>query len=177
MGKVLDWNKERRSLLAKRAYRSWSEKFSEKFGPDTSLSDLSDKTLAFLIQGGDESNRILQDLVMGVKGLGSSAKFNFLENRDRMQIMDAVLYLLDQLRFQAMKRLHWVEDSTHFHMSMVEMVEEFFTRLTVLPQQPPPLSSHHPQFDAYCKTFEADRGPFIRRLIPEAIKLFNEKTG
>jgi len=138
---------------------------------------MSDKTLAFLIQGGDESNRALQDLVMGIKGLGPSTRFHFLENRDRMEIMDAVLYLLDQLRFQAMKRLDWVEDTPAFHTPIVEMVEEFFTRLAALPQQPPPLSSQHPQFEAYCKTFEADRGPFIRRLIPEAIKTFNEKTG
>lgn len=177
MGKVLDLQEERRALIARRGFRAWSEQFSEEFGPLTTLSDLSDKTLAFLIQGGDESNRALQDLVMGLKGLGASARFHFLENRDKMLVMDVVLYVLDQLRFQAMKRLGWVGDSPAFHVSILDLVEEFHTRFAALPQLPPPLSPQHPRFAEYAGTFEPDRGPFVRRLIPDAIKSFNEKVG
>ncbi len=177
MGKVLNLLEERRLILAKRGFRPWSEMFSEAFDPETTLADLSDQTLAFLIEGDEEANQALQALVMGFRGLGAPAKFHYLDNRNKMLIMDINLYLLDQLRFQAMKRLDWIEDSPAFHVPILDLVENFHARQPPLPQQPPPLSSLHPGFSAYITTFSADRGPFIRRMIPEAISIFKEKSG
>ncbi len=177
MGKVVNLHEERRLILAKRGFHPWSEMFSEPFNSETTLTDLSDNTLAFLIEGDEEANKALQALVMAFKGLGTSAKFHFLANRDKMLVMDINLYLLDQLRFQAMKRLDWIEDSPIFHIPILDLVESFHNRQASLPQQPPPLSPLHPGFNDYLITFSADRGSFIRRMIPEVISAFKEKAG
>lgn len=86
--------------------------------------------------------------------------------------MDIALFLLDQLRFQAMRRLEWVDDSPLFHIPIVDLIMDFPGKYVSMQHWTPPLASTHPSYVDYMETFEADRGSFVRRLIPQALEQF-----
>jgi len=166
---------KRQQLTAKRGFEGWSRRFSETFDEHTRLKDLSDVTLGKLIQPGEESSSAINEFIMGVQKLGTGARFHFLENLDKMAIMDITLFLLDQLRFEAMRRLGWLEDLPASGIPLVDLVAEFPDRFSVTKHQTPPLSSNHPSYEQYEQTFEGDRSTFIRRLIPELLEIYKEK--
>lgn len=166
---------KRQYLAAKRGFEGWSRRFSESFEENTCLQDLSDSTLAKLIQPGEEASMAIYEFVMGVQGLGTGTRFHFLENPDKMALMDVTLFFLDQLRFEAMRRLGWVEESSATRIPLVELVVEFPTRFMLDKHRTPNISPAHPQYGKYLETFEGDRAAFIRRLIPEALEIFREK--
>jgi hypothetical protein len=176
VAKILDMEEKRQYLTAKRGFEGWSRRFAEAFDQNTRLEDLSDATLAQLIQPGEESSMAINEFIMGVQGLGPGARFHFLENLDKMALMDIILFLLDQLRFEAMRRLGWVVASPTSKIRLVDLVAEFPTRFSRDKHCTPPLSPDHPQYHQYQKTFEGDRAAFIRRLIPEALEVFRKKV-
>lgn len=172
VAEVLDLQKQRRRLAAKRGFKSWKRRFPDSFDDATTLKDLEEKTLKALIQGGEGSSMPLYDLVLGVLNLGAGARFYSLEGPDKMMVMDVTLFLLDQLRFEAMRRLGWVEDYPARCMPMLDLIEQFVPLYSQTRHQSPPLSPSHPRYDEYRQTFEGDRSAFIRKLIPEAIQIF-----
>jgi len=177
VGKILEFEEQRRRLAAKRAFQSWTRRFSEFYDGDTTLRDLSDATIMNLIRGGKDSSMPLYDFTMGVMGLGVGQRFHFLESSVKIAVMDIALFLLDQIRFEAMHRLGWVEDFHTFHVPMVDLVSSFTERYSQVRHHSPPLSGSHPRYTEYLQTFEADRGAFVRKLIPEAIQVFEKERG
>lgn len=175
MGKLLDLEEERRHLVAKKGFESWTRRFSESFGANTAMGDISDRTLSALIQSGEESAMPLYDLIMGILGLGKGPRFYSLEARQIMLVTDITLFLLDQLRFEAMRRLGWIEDSPTFHIPLLDIVQQFKSRFSAIKHETPPLAKNHRYFKEYEETFEGDRGGFVRKLIPEVIKIFQER--
>ena len=175
MAKILDMKEKRQSLTAKRGFEKWSRRFAESFDENTRLMDLDDITLAKLIQPGEESSMAIYEFIMGVRGLGAGARFYFLENLDKMAVMDITLFFLDQLRFEAMRRLGWVEDFPNSRVPMVDLVAEFADRFSADKHRTPELSSTHPRYEEYRQTFAGDRAAFIRRLIPELLEIYQEK--
>lgn len=175
MAKILEMKGKRQYLTAKRGFEGWSRRFSEPFDENTRLLDLSDVTLAKLIQPGEEASMAINEFIMGVKGLGTGTRFHFLENMDKMALMDITLFFLDQLRFEAMRRLGWVEESPTSRLPLMDLVLEFPTRFSTDRHRTPNLSPAHPRYEQYQGTFEGDRAAFIRRLIPEALEVFKEK--
>jgi len=173
---ILELKGKRRSLTAKRGFNSWLRRFSEPFDENTSPSDLSDSTLGILIQGGEEASMPLYEFAMGVLNLGAGPRFYFMDGPPKMLVMDISLFLLDQLRFEAMKRLGWVEDHPTFHIPLLDLVQDFSTRFALIRHETPGISLEHPSHEEYEKTFEGDRGSFVRKLIPEALKIFDEKS-
>lgn len=175
MAKILEMKGKRQYLTAKRGFEGWNRRFSESFDENTSLQDLSDVTLAKLIQPGEEASMAIYEFIMGVQGLGTGTRFHFLENLDKMALMDVTLFFLDQLRFEAMRRLGWVEESATSRIPLVDLVIEFPTRFSPDKHRTPSISRAHPRYEQYQATFEGDRAGFIRRLIPEALEIFKEK--
>ncbi len=175
VAKILDMKEKRQHLTAKRGFEKWSRRFAESFDENTRLIDLGDATLAKLIQPGEESSMAIYEFIMGVQGLGTGTRFYFLENLDKMAIMDITLFFLDQLRFEAMHRLGWVEDFPTSKIPLVDLVAEFAGRFSSDKHQTPALSSSNPRYEEYMKTFEGDRASFIRRLIPEILEIYKEK--
>lgn len=175
MAEIIDLDKKRRSIAAKKGFRSWTRFFSEIFHEESRLEDLSNTTLQSLIQSGEQTERILYEFIMEVKGLGSESQFHLLGTEEKMAIMDIALFILDQIRFECMRRLGWVETYPAFHIPLVDLVNQFSEHFSALKHQTPALSPAHPRYSEYRATFENDRGAFIRRLIPAAIEAFREK--
>lgn len=175
MAEILDLQERRRRLTAKRGFENWIHRFNESFDENTCLQDISDSTLNQLIQGGEEYSLPLYELTMGVKGLGAGTHFHSLKNVDKMVVMDITLFLLDQLRFEALRRLGWIENYPTQRIPLLELVEEFSGRFAATKDQTPSLSPQHPRYTEYQKIFEGDRGRFIRKLIPDMIQAFKQR--
>lgn len=175
MTDVLDFHKQRRHLIAKRAFHAWSCLFPETFDENTSLKDLSDTTLAALIAGSDESSMVLYEFIMGVRGMGRGPRFYFLEPDAKIQIMDITLFLLDRLRFEAMRRLGWVEEDLGFDVPLLDLIELFQDRFSAVRHSTPLLSKAHGGYLEYTKLCEGDKSAFVRRLIPEALEEFRQR--
>src|SRR5512135_3764712 len=110
VAEILDLERFRSKIAADQGFRSWLARFQEKFGSDTRLQDLSPSTLLYLATPGEENLYVFFDLVMGAQGLGGSVRFSLddLDNEVKMKIMDTAFALVDQVRFEVMRRLGWV---------------------------------------------------------------------
>jgi len=177
VNEVVDFQSKKRQIAARKGFRSWVTRFSESFDEHTRFRDVSDRTLGTLIKGGEESTRPVYDLVMGFQGLGAGFKFHDLEAADKMEVMDIVIFLLDQFRFEAMRRLGWLEDDPILDMPVVEAIHEYPSRFVHDHHRTPKLSSHHPRYEEYTRAFENDRYAIVRKLIPEVIEIYERKTG
>ena len=176
MAQIIEMEEKRRSLSAKKAFRRWNRLFSQTYDETTRPQDLTNKTLFALIQPGERTAGLLYEFVTEIKGWGHETHFDSLAGHQKMQVMDIGLFLLDQLRFECMKRIGWIESYPTLHVPLVEVVERFSERFASERHQTPFLSPAHPRYEEYQKTFEGDRGAFLRRLIPEAIHEFGEMS-
>ncbi|MCE5332950.1 MAG: hypothetical protein LLG06_00015 [Desulfobacteraceae bacterium] len=177
MAKVLDLNEGRRRLAAKKGFEPWSRRFGIGFDDSTSIRRLEHHVIGFLIPGGEESAMALYELIMAIKGLGPGPRFQFLENENKLDVTDITLLLLDLLRFEAMFRLEWLEDYPLLKVPLLDLVQRFEDNAITARQVLPRLSAAHPHYPEYLAEFEGDRNIFIRKLIPEAIKVYCARHG
>ena len=175
MGMILDLQQQRRHLLAKRGFETWTRRFSDSFDEQTCVGDLSDTALRTLIQSEEASSLLLYGLILGFTGRGKGAKFFDLESRARLEVMDTSLFLLDQLRFEVMRRLGWVDPSPFCLVPLLDLVERFSAVYSEMKNQTPGLLKSHPRYFEYQEVFEGDRAVFVRKLIPDAIQAFQEE--
>lgn len=177
MAEIVNLAERKRSLAARKGFKSWEARFSRTFDGSTRMEDLDHQALGKLIGGGEESNDLLYDLIMGIKGLGAGLRFHFLEGAEKVRILDIAVFLLDQLRFEAMRRLGWIDNYPGYHIPLVDLVQGFGVRFADGSIETPSLSPGHLRYGEYRRTFPADRGVFVRRLIPEAIEAFRDEGG
>jgi hypothetical protein len=174
MAEVIQLDSFKRKQAAIRGFRSWSRRFKERLDEQTRLSDLSDKTLLFLISPGDQNIFALYELVMGIKDLGTTSDFFQLDKAEKIEVIDISIYLLDQLRFECMRRLNWLEGSARSKVPIVELIEQYpqlKEQGTILI---PPLSESHPKYQIFKRLSELEKETFIRKQIPEAIEAFGK---
>jgi hypothetical protein len=177
LGDVIDLDERKRQLAARKAFRSWVLRFGEAFDFWTRLRDLSDRSLYELVQGGETSGAVIQGFVMAVLGMGErDLDFQRLEPAEKIDVIDITLFLVDQLRFECMRRLGWVETYPADGIPLMDMVEQFAIRFQVVKNETPPLAETHPAYADFQSTFQGDRASFVRRLIPEAIQAFGERV-
>jgi hypothetical protein len=175
LAEVIKIDNARRRLAARRGFQSWSRMFDEAFDDQTRLADLSDAALGSLIQAGDQTTLVIHDFIMGVKNLGRGAEFNALDNSRKMAVMDIAIFLLDQLRFECMRRLGWVSDYDTKGIPLVDLVSQFSSSFAAAQNRTPALAPSHPLYGEYLKEFDLDRSAFLRRLIPVAIETFQKR--
>ena len=175
MAEILEFHQQRRRLAAKKGFAAWTKRFSESFDENTTLENLSDSTVRTLIQGGEDSSLLLYELIMGIKRLGRGAQFHDLESEAKLAVTDVTLFLLDQVRFEAMRRLGWVEPSPAFRIPIPDLIEDLSTVYATMKSQTPELHPSHPRYREYQEAFEGDRPVFVRRLLPDALESFREK--
>lgn len=175
MAQIIQFDEQRRTLTAKRAFRRWSSRFHDTFEADTCPRDLNDSTLLELIQPGDQSMKILHEFILAVKGREEENAFNSLSPEEKMTVMDTGLFVLDRLRFECMKRLGWIEGYPASGVALIDLVEGYRETYSKMKHEVPSLSPEHPLYEEYEAAFESDRGAFIRRLIPQALEAFGAK--
>jgi hypothetical protein len=175
LGEVIQLETIRRQLAAKRGFHYWSRRFGEVFSEDTRLQDLSSATLGKLIQAGEQSTQALNELIMGVKNIDSESQPHRMDNSQKMAIMDMAIFLIDQIRFECMRRLGWIESYQTMDASLVDMIADFADWRSSGQAYTPPLAPDHPRYGEYLKEFDTDRMAFVRRLIPEAIETFQQR--
>jgi len=175
LGEVIQLETIRRQLAAKRGFHYWSRRFGEVFSEDTRLQDLSSATLGKLIQAGEQTTQALNELIMGVKNIDSESQPHRMDNSQKMAIMDMAIFLIDQIRFECMRRLGWIESYQTMDASLVDMIADFADWRSSGQAYTPPLAPDHPRYGEYLKEFDTDRMAFVRRLIPEAIETFQQR--
>ncbi len=175
MTKVVDLNSYRLQVLEKRGFGPWQKRFSESYNSRTRPSDLSDQTLYYLSQPGENSSNAYYELIMGILDLGAASGFHYLDNRDQMRVVDIHLFLADQLRFEMMRRLDWLLSYGGSKYSLLEMVRDFDTIKINCGQNPPDLARSNPNYAEYALLTDGDKEVFIRRLLQEALDKFKER--
>jgi len=162
----------KRRQAARRGFKAWLRRFGEPLDEETRIADLSDRTLAVLISPGEENIFLLYELVMGVKGLGTSSDFFNLDRARKMEVIDISIYLLDQLRFECMRRLKWLASDCPPSLSLVELVEHYPTLTAEARRMIPAFSASHPNYETYRRLSEFEKETFVRKQIPAAIERF-----
>ena len=170
MPQIIDLKEGLLRKSAKRGFRNWVSRFKEEFGLNTRLCHISMRTLSYLAQGKEKGTFYLYDLIMNLKGLGSGFEFNELSPKKRITVIDQHLFLLDQIRFECMKRLGWLDSYPGEEFSIVELITDFDKLRPGLHAKIPILNTHHPAYDEYTKINTFERESLVRKLMPEALE-------
>jgi hypothetical protein len=175
MKKVVDLKAYRTKALERRGFGPWQKRFGESFDSATRIADLSDSTLFYLAQPGEPSSVAYYEFIMGILDLGAAPKFHYLDNREQMLVVDIHLFLADQVRFEMMRRLNWIMAFEGEKYNLVEMVLKFGDVKTQCRQNPPQLAKSNADYSAYMRLTDGDKEVFIRRMLQEALKVFEER--
>ena len=125
MTKVVDLHDYRTKVVEQRAFGPWQKRFGETYHVKTCLSDLSDKTLFILAQPGEHSSIAYYETIMGTLYMGPATKFDYLASEEQMRVVDIHLFLADQIRFEMMRRLEWLDSLPCQNITIIAMVQEF----------------------------------------------------
>ena len=93
MADIVNLNAYRSKSIEKKGFGPWQERFDEVYGEKSRLSDLSDKTLYYIAQPGEDSAIAYYELIMGILDLGKAPKFAYLDKPDQMAVVD--IHLID----------------------------------------------------------------------------------
>ncbi|PIE72048.1 MAG: hypothetical protein CSA20_09765 [Deltaproteobacteria bacterium] len=177
MKNILDLQTYRNRIIEEKSFSPWQKRFGETFEFNTHLADLSDKTLYFLAQPGEQCAMAYYEIIMGALDLGPAIKFDYLEATDQMQVVDIQFFLADQIRFELMRRLQWLTGFEAARYPLLEMIQQFDTVKAACAAQPPELSASHPGHDEYQQLVPGDQQVFIRRMLPDALATFTINKG
>jgi hypothetical protein len=164
---------EYRDLHALRAgFSYWRNSFHEDFNARTGLSELSPATLDRLAAPGDDSTAALCSLIIGFLGLGPSETFESLDSQIQSYVLDIHLFMADQIRFEMMYRLGWLDQFTGNRFALFDMVKQFERVKQACQERPPQLAKDHPGYNDYRVLIDRDKQVFIRRMLSSALEAF-----
>jgi len=175
MPKLVDLHDYRTKAVEQKVFGPWQKRFGETYHVETRLSDLSDRTLFFLAQPGEDSAIAYYEMIMGVLDFGPATKFNYLASEQQMQVVDIHLFLADQMRFEMMRRLEWLEALPCQNFTMISMVQTYEQMRDRFKDNPPGLAPSHPGHEAYQKLAVRDKEVFIRQMLREALEEFEKR--
>lgn len=175
MTKIVNLKSYRTRVAEQKGFGPWHKRFEESYGEKTRLSDLSERTLYLLALPGEDSAVAFYELIMGILGLGAAPKFHYLDREEQMMVVDIHLFLVDQVRFEVMRRLGWLENFTCERYRLLEMVQDFNKVKLRCKDNQPELLESHPDYFSYKKLTRMDREVFIRRMFPKALEIYKEK--
>jgi len=175
MAKIVDFENYRTRTLEQRSFGPWHKRFREKYVHETRVADLSDSTLFFLAEPGENSTTAFYELIMGIWDLGAASKFHYLSNDRQMMVVDTHLFLADQVRFEMMRRLGWLTSLPGENLSILEVVLGFAKHKDTFRKNPPALAESYPDYDSYKILTKGDREVFIRQRLEEALDMFKKR--
>lgn len=172
--KVISFESYKLERAAKKGFRKWQSFFEStpKLDKNTKWSDLDDRLILFLCQDNTESRLAIYDLLMGAHDLGRGYELEALPAQQLLPLLDVCLFITDQVRFECIRRLGWIENSIQEGKPIIEQVLD--TKYSVILETPAP-GRQHPAYREYLKSKSFDRGVLIRRHIPDALKAFQKK--
>ncbi|MGD2184831.1 MAG: hypothetical protein PVI71_01835 [Desulfobacterales bacterium] len=175
MPKVVDLQDYRTKAVEQKAFGPWQTRFGETYNINTRLSDLSDNTLLILAQPGEHNSSAYYEIIMGILGLGPATKFDYLASEEQMRVVDIHLFLADQIRFEMMRRLEWLDILPCQNIGIIVMVQDFDRVKAECRNTPPGLAPSHPGYASYQKLAKGDKEVFIRQLLRDALEKFEKR--
>lgn len=175
MAKIVDLQSYRTRAIAEKVFGPWKIRFQESCNEKSVLPDLSDRTLFRLAQPGDESSLAFYELIMGALKLGEALKFYYLDKGEQLMVVDIHLFLADQVRFELMHRLDWIESFPCQRRSLLELIHESDKLKLNIGENSPELAKSHADYDYFRELTARDKDAFIRRLLPKALEAFKER--
>ena len=124
MAKIVDLKTYRARIFHDRVFGPWERRFKEAFDATSQLADLSDNTLLFLARPGDAGTLAFYEIIMGTLDLGMAAEFYALDKQNQLTVVDTHLFLVDQTRFELMRRLGWVVRFPCQANTLVKLIQE-----------------------------------------------------
>jgi hypothetical protein len=174
MTKVVHLNTYRTKAIEQRAFAPWYKRFGELYGPKARVSDLSAATLYFLACPGEESALAYYEFIMGIQSKGPAVKFYYLNKNEQVTIMDIHLFLADQVRFEMMRRLNWLDRFPGESYTLLEMVLNFDRIKVGCSATSLELAQTHPEYSSFTGLVHGDKEVFVRRLLPQALETFKD---
>ena len=175
MGKVVDLNTYKAHAMERKAFGPWRRRFKMPFDQSTGIPDLPDAVLMELATPGDQSTTAFYQLIMGALGIGTGHNFQVLDTEEKMSIVDVHLFLADQVRFEMLHRLGWIQQFPCREVPLLEMVISFPRYKHACRHTPPELAASHPGYAEFQHLIPKDRSSYIRRLLPAALDAFRQK--
>jgi hypothetical protein len=178
MEKVVSLESIRSRKAAGRGFREWRRRLPAlpELTDQTRWSDFPDRAIVFLAEDSPESRLMIHDLLMGALGLGSGYDFESLEPGKLLPLLDLNFILLDQMRFECMRRLGWIAELPWEGKSIIDLIRTYQEGDPPLAISLPSPTSDHPAFEDYQGANEMERRILFRRSIPEAVRLLRIKV-
>jgi hypothetical protein len=173
--KIINLNTYRTESIVKKGFDAWRLRFAESFSETTKLSDVSDSTVLYLAQPGDNSTTAFYELIMGTLAMGTAPNFYYLPNADQLKVVDIHLFLADQVRFEMMKRLGWLDRYPGQPYPLIMLVLKQRAIKADRKKTALALSRAYPEYQAYCALTQREQESFIRCLLPKALETFSER--
>jgi hypothetical protein len=178
MAEIISLESLKNHKAAKRGFREWQRRFKALpiLDEHSLWSDLPDELILFLADDDEGGREIIHDLLMGALGLGNGFEFESLPSEKLVPLLDVYFILIDQVRFECMRRLGWVHDIPLGQTPIIRLIREYNNNIPLVLSTPPRLALNHPAFPEYSLLEEMDQQSFIRRMIPEAVKQFQTQV-
>lgn len=176
MAKIVSLQSYRSKMLAQKVFGAWRQRFHEDFCAETILPEISDPTLLFLARPGDESAFAFYEIIMGALDLGSASHFYYLDKGEQLMVVDIHLFLADQVRYELMRRLGWLEDYFCRSIPLLDLIQTAQSLKSRARGNPPRLSAEHPEYHQFRDLISPDKEAFVRRLLPKALEAFQDRV-
>lgn len=174
MAKIIALSTYKEQCAVRDGYRLWKSLFEGSLDVDTRLSDLQPGTLIYLSEAGDESTTAIYALIIGFSGLGASTTFESLEPKQQNRLLDIFLFISDQIRFEIMYRLGWLDHFAGNRFSLFELVTAFEKARRYCQDHLPHLAKDHEDYDDYAGLYERDQQVFIRHMFTSSFNAFKQ---
>ena len=175
MDNVIDINIYKHKALKKRIFGRWHRRFGDTFHLKTRIGDLSSQTLFLLAQTGNHNAEPFYDLIMGVLDLGDATHFFYLDDHQKMTVVDIHMFLADHVRFEMMQRLSWLKSHVCLTYPIISLVEQFDKLKPVYMKHTPELVPSHPDYPAFSKLNAMEKQIFIRKMLNNALTSFQRQ--
>jgi hypothetical protein len=175
VGSLIRLDEVRNKKLAQRAFSHWPRRVGYKPLADDRPADLPDHVLGNLADLDTPATLALYDLVLEARGWGPGERFPYLEPNAKLEALDAFLFMADQIRFELMRRLEWVQGTLGEQHSLIQMAldpeEVQFGCECITPS----ISPHCHRYRQLQKQISIEPEAAVRSLIPEALHTFRRR--
>ncbi|MCP4747818.1 MAG: hypothetical protein GY874_17025 [Desulfobacteraceae bacterium] len=172
MAEIVNLSDVREKIALRDGFALWRKRFPEQFDFRIRLLDLTPETLHRLAVPCEDSTYLINAMIIGFLGFGVNLAFESLEMRFQEKVVDIQLFVSDQVRFEMMYRLCWIERFIGNQYALFKMVRKFDKVYSDCMRQPPQLAKKHSCYEDYSRLFDRDKEVFIRRMLPAAMDAF-----